>query len=108
MNLACYIHYFVRVEIKANNSIVALRIRRFFFDAKAVAFLVEFSYTIAFRVGNPITENGGFAIFCICNCIIQECSETTSIEDIIAQYQASGIITYEILTDGEGLSESIG
>ena len=63
LDIGSHIHYFVWIEIESYNGIVGLGFGRLFFDAEAVAFLVEFCYSISLWVVDPITEDGCLLVF---------------------------------------------
>ena len=109
LDIGCYIHYFIWIEIESYNGIVALWLCRLFFDREAVAFLIEFSHTISLWVVDLIAEDGCFLLFfCRTYSLFDHLGEARTMEDIIAKYKACRIVSDEILADGEGLCESIG
>ena len=102
------IHHFIRVEVKAYNSIVTLRLFGLFLNRKAVALLVKLSYTIAFRVRDPIAKDSCLFInLGIMYGILQQFRKTCAIEDVVTKYKAHTIITDEILSNDESLGKSV-
>ena len=62
LDVRCNINDLIGIEIESYYGIVALWFRRLLLNTKAVASFVKLSYTIAFRIVDPITEYCGFLI----------------------------------------------
>ena len=104
-----YFHYLVGIEVEADYGIVAFRMFWLFLDGKAVAVPVEFGYAVAFRVIDPVAENCGFIFFfSSLNCVFEYFGESCSMEDIVTEDEAGGVIAYKVLADDEGLCEPVG
>ena len=101
------LHHLVRVEVEADDGVIALRVRRFLFDAEAIAGGVELGYAVAFGVGDPIAEDGGLPALSVGDGGLQQAGEAVAVEDVVAQHQAGGIVADELLADEEGLRESV-
>ena len=109
LDIGCYIHYFVWIEVETYNGIVALRLCGFLFYAEAVALLVELSHTIAFRIVDPVAEDRSLLLLVGSSYgFLEHLGESRSMEDIVAKHEASAVVADEVLADSEGLSKSIG
>ena len=79
-------YYLVGVEVEADYRIVAFGMLRFLFDREAVAILVEFGYAVAFRIVDPVAEDGCFILLLSClDSILQDFGETCTVEYIVAE-----------------------
>ena len=82
---------------------------RLLLDAQAVALAVELCHAIALRIIDIIAKDRGETIsFRILYALLQQTTEARTIEDIITQYQTGAVVANELLTDDEGLSQSVG
>ena len=103
------INHLIWIKIKAHNRIIALGFCWFLLNAEAITFLVKFGYTITFRIIHPVTEYRCLLLFIGCsNSLFEHLCETITLEDIITQHKASGIIANEVLANGKCLCEAIG
>ena len=82
---------------------------RLLFDTQAIALLIKLCYAISFWIAYTITKDGCLVILlCISNSLCQDLVQSCAIEDIVTQHEASRIITNELLSDDECLSQAIG
>ena len=103
-----YVHHLVGVEVETDYGIVALGVLRLFFYAEAVALAVEFCHSVALGVADPIAEDGGLVVFFGCaDGFAEEAGESVAVEDVVAKYEAGGVVPYEFLAYDEGLCESV-
>ncbi len=58
-----YFYYFVGIEVEAYYCVVAFGVLGFFFYGEAVAFFVEFCYSVTFWIIYPVAEDCGFLFF---------------------------------------------
>ena len=78
-------------------------------NAEAIALLIKLSHAISLRITYTIAKNGSLVILlCIYYCLMQHLVQPCTIEDIVAKYETSRIITDELLADDECLSQTIG
>ena len=104
-----YLYHAVRIEVEADDGIVALGLCRLLFDAEAVAFGVELSNTVAFGVVDKIAEDGSLAVLLGGTyTLAQQLAEACSVEDVVAQDQTGTVVADELFTDDESLSQSVG
>ena len=104
-----YIDHLVRVEVQAYHCIVRLGLCRFLFDGEAVSVCIELGHAIAFGVAHPIAEYGGLLFFFgSTHGLAEHGGKPVSVENVVAQHQAGGIVTDELLADEEGLCQAVG
>ena len=102
------IYHLIRIEIKANNSIVALRFFGFLFYTETVALFIKLCYAIAFRVMHPISKYGSFIILIsIYYCIAKKSGKSSAIEDIVTKNKACRVVSYELFTNDESLGKAV-
>ena len=81
---------------------------RFFFNAEAVSFLIEFSHAVSLRVAYLITENACLTLgLHKINCIPENSSKSGSMEDIVTQHHTYVVLTNEFFTYNESLCKTI-
>ena len=78
-----------------------------FFYAEAVALVVEFCHPIAFWVVNVIAENRCLTIVRSLYTLPKHTRKSSSIEDVVAKYEANRVVTNELLADDERLRQTI-
>ena len=99
----------VGVEVQPDDSVVALRCLGLLFDGDAAAIRGELRHAIALRIADPIAEDGSFvALFGIFDSLTEGLSEGHPVEDVVAEYEAYGVVTDEVLADEEGLCQPFG
>ena len=104
-----YVNDLVGIEIQAHHSIVALRLLGFLLYADAVALFIELGHAVTLGVGDPIAKHSGFVFFFGSTyCILKHLGETIAVEDVVAQNETSAVVADELLTDDEGLGQTIG
>ena len=79
-----------------------------FFYAEAVALVVEFCHPIAFGIVNVIAENRCLTIVRSLYTLSKHTRKSSSIEDVVAKYEANRVVTNELLADDERLRQSVG
>ena len=79
-----YIHHFIRIEIKPDYRIVGFWLFRLFLNGEAITSYIKLSYTIAFRIINPIAKYRRL-LFLLGNLhsFFQHSRKTVSMKDII-------------------------
>ena len=102
------VDHFVRVEVQAHDGVVALRVGRFLFDGEAVAGLVEFGDAVAFGVGYPVAEDGGFPPRGVGDGLLEHRGEAAAVEDVVAEDETDTVVADELLADDEGLRQAVG
>ena len=104
-----HVHHLVGVEVEAHHGVVALGHFGFLLDAETVTLLVEFRHTITLGVAHPVAEDGGFLVLLgILHGIAEQRGEAGTVEDVIAQHETGAVVTDELLSDDEGLGQSVG
>ena len=104
-----YAYHLVGIEIEAYHGVIGLGMGGFFLDAEAIALAVELGHAVAFGVADPIAEHRGTAFFLgLADCLLQHGAEAGSMEDVVSEYQAGGIVADEFLADDEGLCQTVG
>ena len=107
-DILCNFHHVIWIEIKSDDSIIALRLCRFLLDAEAIAVLVKLRDAIALRVTYLIPEDAGHRLlFHHFHSIAKKSGKAGTIEDIVAEDHAYVIISDELLTDDEGLGKTV-
>ena len=80
-----YLYDAVGVKVKTYYGVVGFRFRRLLFYRQAAAFCVELGYAVSLRVVDPVSEDGGIAVFLdIPHGFFQYCREAGAVKDIIA------------------------
>ena len=103
------IDHLIGVEIESHNSIVALGLQRFLLDTQAVAFGIEFGYTVTFGVAHPITKNRSLTIFIgRTHRFFKHACEACTMENIVAKNKACTVVAYKICANGKCLCKAIG
>ena len=78
------------------------------FDAQTVTILVELGHTVALGVVHIVAEHGSTVILLgISHSFLQHTRETATIEDVVAEDETGAIVADELLTDDEGLCETV-
>lgn len=82
---------------------------RLFLDGETVTVFIEFCYSIAFGIIDPIAEDCGFVLLLGSpDRFLEYFGETCAVEDVVTEDEAGGVIAYEVLADDEGLGKSVG
>ena len=103
------VHHTVRIEVQSHHRIVRFGLGGLLLNAQTVAVLVKLSYAIAFWVVDIIAEYGGLTfLFSIFYSLFQHACETTTVEDVVTQYQTGTVVANELLANDEGLSQTVG
>ena len=103
------IYHTVRIEIQTHNRIVRFGLSGLLLNAETVAVLVKFCHTVALRIVDIITEDGGLTfLFCILYSLFQHTRKTTAVENVVAQYQTSTVVADKLLANDKGLSQTVG
>ena len=104
-----HLDYLVGIEVEAYHCIVAFGVLGLLLDGEAVSFPVEFGYSISLRVIDPVSKYSGFVLLLRCPyCFAEDFGEACSVEDVVSEDKAGGVIADEVLADYEGLGESVG
>ena len=104
-----HVHDLVGVEVEADDGIVALGMLRLLLDGEAVALVIEFGHAVAFRVVDPVAEDGGLSVLLgIMDRIPEDSRESGSVEDVVAEDETGGVIADEFAADDEGLRQAVG
>ena len=77
----------------------------FLHNAHCLVLLVELNDTVAFRVIDVVAEHRG-AMF-ERGCLAQLAAQTVAVEDVVAEHEGACIVTDEVLTEQEGLSQTV-
>ena len=101
------VHDAVRIEIQAGHGVVGLGNGRLFLDGDAFAGGVELRHAVAFRIADPVAENGGEPARSVGNRLLQLRFEPGTVEDIVSQHHAGRIVPDELSADDEGLRKAI-
>ena len=77
---------------------------RLLLNAETIALFIELCDPISLWIADTITEDCCLVVLlCIYYCLTKHLVQSCTIEDIVAQYKASGIIINEFLTNNEDL-----
>ena len=80
-----------------------------FLDGKAVALRVEFSHAVAFGILHVVAEHGCLAVgFQFVHGLLQNLSESGTVEYVVAQYQTGRVRADEITPYDESLGQTVG
>ena len=81
-----HVHDLVGVEVESHYGIVALGMLRLLLDGEAVALVVEFGHAVAFRVVDPVAEDGSLSVILgVMDRIFEDSGESGPVEDVVAE-----------------------
>ena len=93
------------IKIQARNSVIRLRLCRFFFNRNGFALFIEFNDAEPFRIIDIIAKyRSPFRISCS---LLQMTGQPSTVENIIAQNHSTRFPGNEFFTENKGLSQSI-
>ena len=94
----------VRVEVQPHDSVVALGFLGLLLDRDTAAVRSELRHAVALWVADPVAEDGSFiTLLGILDSLTQGLREGHTVEDVVAEYEAYGVVADEVLADEEGL-----
>ena len=99
------VHDLVVVEVQAGDGVVALGLCWLFFDAAGLAIGIKSHHAVALGVLHMVGKDCGAAGFSIG--LGQQGGKVVAVEDVVAQHQSAGLVAHELVTDDEGLGQTI-
>ena len=76
-------------------------------DAETVAIGVELSHAVALGVVHVVAEDGRLAVALhVLHALAQQLCEAGSVENVVAQYEASAVVADKLFADDERLSQT--
>src|SRR5262249_24294120 len=95
----------VIVKVNAGDGVSRLGLLRLFFERNRAAMRIEFDYTITLGISHGVGKDGSAGgLRCGIALIVRE---FVSVENVVAQDQATGVIVDETLTNDERLRQAV-
>ncbi len=80
---------------------------RFLFNRQAPALLVELGHAVPLRIRHPVAEHRGLAFSGVSHGFPEQFHEAVAVEDVVSEHKADIVVSDELLSDYEGLRETV-
>ncbi len=98
----------IRIKIKTDHRIIALRMLRLLLNRKTIALPVKLRHPVALRVIHPISEHGSFPVLLrSTDRLLKHPGKPGAMENVVPKDKTCGIAPDEISPDSERLCQTV-